>query len=174
VEALTGPLIIRPVLLIRILGGVLGGLISIPYCIAILYFLINPSKAVENPAGVFMSLGFAVPGTWLTYRWVTIRGQADFERIVLRGWLKTLSLSAWDFSHLREVRVEGVGDKPSKTMLRVVGRCGSELGTIPATVGFCRGFGTFVASLSGIAEQSRNVHRDQPLPQSERTTDDLG
>lgn len=155
----SGPLEIRPLLFIRLLGGVVGGLVSVPYTLGGIYFLLNPSSLAENPAGLLMCVVFAVPGTWLTYRWMTVRGHADSDRIVLRGWLRTVSFPATDFSKIRVVSIPRVGDRPAKSRLMIVNTSGDEIGAIPVTLTFCRDFSSFSKSLPEIAEQARLFER---------------
>ncbi len=123
--------------------------------------MLNPSSLAENPAGLLICVVFAVPGIWLTYRWITIRGQADPERIVLRGWLRTVSLPATDFNNIRVVNIQRVGDRPVKTRLMVVNRSGEEIGAMPVTLTFCRDFHAFSKLLPGVAEQARVLERER-------------
>ena len=160
-------LVVRPVTVIRILGGILGGLISIPYLIGIMYFLFNPTKAIENPWGVLMALAFSVPGSWLTYRWVTICGIVNMEKVVLRGWLKSITLSSTEFSHFREITIFDAADRAARNKLVVVTRSGQELGVVPTTLGFCRGFKSFLDSVPGFAERSRASDRTSAQPKSD-------
>ena len=55
-------LVVRPVTVIRILGGILGGLISIPYLIGMLYFFFQSIESHREPVGSFDCLGFLCAG----------------------------------------------------------------------------------------------------------------
>lgn len=167
---------LRP--LIAVLGGLVGVVITAPGVIGCIAAALQPEAAAQEPGGVGFCLVQSVIGSWLTYRWLTIRGAADAHEFHLRGWVKTLAVPTCHVAEVRCVESQAIDDWGSHEVL--VDHRGESLGAIPSTLGICTEWTQFLAHLCRLAAASRArgpAAAEPPaledIPVSEWTSEDI-
>ncbi len=171
---------IRP--FISYLGGATGAIAAAPSVLGCFYFLFNPAEALADPWSVLFCFVLGSSISWLTFRWLTIRGEADSREIYLRGLWKTIALPTDRLMAIRRVLVRSYnlerGDNERWDYM-LVGHGNKYLGSIPRSLGLCTDWERFLARLQQLAAESRSRNSgDRPrrledIPASEWTLEDV-
>lgn len=157
-EAVPGRKMIRLRPFIAWLGTLPCAVAAAPGAIGCIMLVGRPDFILEHPIGAAFCLAQGVGFGWLAYRWLTIRGSADPQEMVLRGWLRTLVVPTASVAAVRRIETETQNDVGStrKTHHVLVDHDGLTLGTIPAALAICPEWQPFLAHVRRLAAVSRS------------------
>ncbi|HMO14489.1 MAG TPA: hypothetical protein PKD64_16930 [Pirellulaceae bacterium] len=151
---------------IKYFASSVGIIASLPSAMGCIYFALNPSKAIDQPLSVLFCVCLATFFGGMTYRWLTIRGEAGPQSIYLRGLLKTVDIQTSQLANVREVRLSSsTGDNSPSIYL--IGHNDEVLGKVPGSLGLCPNWPTFFKHLIKLATTSRESRANR-LPESIR------
>jgi len=145
----------HPVL--RFLGAALCIFVMTPSAICCVYFLLHPGQVVENPLCLMLFMASVIIFAWLTYRWLTIRGEIDSSDITLRGWYWTVRVKTADLAGIRTIR--NLENDTLRYML--VDARAKRLGLIPGEMDWCCRWTAFLAALQELGRLQSIAHEER-------------
>lgn len=148
---------IRPRMLIRCLGASVGVLGGLPAVIALIMFLANPIGTIrelhDGTIVPYLILAVQLFFVFMTWRWLTIQAVLTQKFVRFRGWFRTLTVSLKHFGSVRKVWYESYSPRvgqQKKWKYEVRDQSGNYLGTVPASMHFCKDWDDFLRHLNQI------------------------